>query len=210
MSKLFFAPIPAEFKESFVIQIDDEYEYPDAEQAEQEKQEINNYVININDEENRDNREIAKFIYEEVERYNFQNYIDWYVTIFQGTLEQPYHVLDNNGDILTAYSYYNHEKSQMCRMRLLFDESQLASVKNFMVQIGFTFDKVPVDKLKNYVKDAVGSVDNPIPFIVDDEEHYAFNSYDIDKQRMHEIRIVFDYSQYDHVKSVLSQGNFHF
>jgi len=210
MSKLFFAPIPAEFKESFVIQIDDEYEYPDAEQAEQEKQEINNYVININDEENRDNREIAKFVYEEVERYNFQNYIDWYVTIFQGTLEQPYHVLDDDGDILTAYSYYNHEASQMCRMRLLFDESQLASVKNFMVQIGFTFDKVPVDKLKNYVKDAVGSVDNPIPFIVDGEEHYAFNSYDIDKQRMHEIRIVFDYNQYEHVKMMLSQGNFHF
>jgi len=210
MSKLFFAPIPAEFKESFVIQIDDEYEYPDAEQAEQEKQEINNYVININDEENRDNREIAKFVYEEVERYNFQNYIDWYVTIFQGTLEQPYHVLDDDGDILTAYSYYNHEASQMCRMRLLFDESQLSSVKNFMVQIGFTFDKVPVDKLKNYVKDAVGSVDNPIPFIVDGEEHYAFNSYDIDKQRMHEIRIVFDYNQYEHVKMMLSQGNFHF
>ena len=213
MSKLFFAPIPAEFKESFVIQIDDEYDYPDVEQAEKEKEEINNYVINIHDEENRDNRdnrEIAKFVYEEIERYNFQNYIDWYVTIFQGTLEQPYQVLDDSGDILTAYSYYNHEASQMCRMRLLFDESQLSSVKEFMLQIGFTFDKMPVDKLKKYEKDAVGSVDNPIPFIVDGEEHYAYNSYNIDKQRTHEIRIVFDYSQYDNVKTMLSQGNFNF
>lgn len=205
MSK-FFLPVPAEFKESFVITIDDEYEYPDAEKAQQEKNDINSYVIDINDEET---LEIAKFIDREVNKVKFENYIHWFVTMFQGTMEQPYHVLDDEGGILTAYSYYNHQANQMCQMRLLFDEGQLPKVKEFLVQIGFTFDKMPVDKLKNYNKDVFGNVDNPIPLIVDGEDHYAYNAYDIDKQRMHEIRIVFDYAQYNNVVGMLAQGNFH-
>jgi hypothetical protein len=205
MSK-FFLPVSAEFKESFVITIDDEYEYPDAEKAQQEKNDINSYVIDINDEET---LEIVNFIDREVNKVKFENYIHWFVTMFQGTMEQPYHVLDDEGGILTAYSYYNHQANQMCQMRLLFDEGQLPKVKEFLVQIGFTFDKMPVDKLKNYNKDVFGNVDNPIPLIVDGEDHYAYNAYDIDKQRMHEIRIVFDYAQYNNVVGMLAQGNFH-
>jgi hypothetical protein len=204
MSK-FFLPVPAEFKESFVITIDDEYDYPDAEKAQEEKSDINSYVIDINDEET---HEIAVFIDREIKKITFENYIDWFVTMFQGTMEQPYSLLDEDGGILTAYSYYNHEANQMCQMRLLFDEAQLEKVKEFLVQIGFTFDKMPVDKLKNYNKDVFGNVDNAIPLIVDGEDHYAYNAYDINKQRMHEMRIVFDYSQYNSVVAMLAQGNF--
>jgi hypothetical protein len=204
MSK-FFASVPAEFKESFVITIDDEYEYPDAEKAQQEKNDINSYVIDINDE---DTLEMATFIDREIQKFNFGNYIDWYVTMFQGSIEQPYYLLDDNGGILTAYSYYKHEANQMCQMRLLFDETQTESVKSFLVQIGFTFDKMPTDKLKNYNKSIFGNVDNPMPLVVDGEDHYAYNFYNIDKQRMHEMRIVFDYNQYNNVVSMLAQGNF--
>ena len=206
MSK-FFARVPAQYQESFVITIDDEYEYPDAEKARQEKEEINSYVIDINDE---DNYEIALFIDREMKKIEFENYISWFVNVYQGTVEQPYHILGDDGDILTAYSYYNHEKNQMCQMRLMFDEAQLGNVKEFMTQIGFTFDKMPTDKLKNYNKELVGNVDNPIPFIVDGEDHYAYNAYNIQNQRMHEIRIVFDYDQYNNVKEMLIQGNFEF
>jgi hypothetical protein len=204
MSK-FFLPVPAEFKETLVITIDDEYDYPDAERAQEEKNEINSYVIDINDE---DTQEITVFIDREIKKITFENYIDWFVTMFQGTIEQPYSLLDEDGGILTAYSYYNHEANQMSQMRLLFDEAQLEKVKDFLVQIGFTFDKMPVDKLKNYNKDLFGNVDNAMPLIVDGEDHYAYNAYDINKQRMHEMRIVFDYSQYNSVVTMLAQGNF--
>ena len=75
-----------------------------------------------------------------MDKQSFENYIDWYVNIYQGTLEQPYQLLDSNGGILTAKNYYNYKNNTMVEMRIIFDEGQTENVKTVLSAMGFMFE----------------------------------------------------------------------
>jgi len=136
----------------------------------------------------------------------FENYVRYYVTSMQGTLEQPYILWDDNGDILTARNYYKAKENRMVEMRLLFDDSQVERVKEFLVQIGFVFENLNT----MFPDTAHGSVHDPRQFTDKDGDMvYAFNSYNCANRRTSEMRIVFNAEQMQEVFSMLRIGAFH-
>jgi hypothetical protein len=77
-------------------------------------------------------KEIEKQTWEYYDLTKFENYVRWYVHENQGTIEQPYTLHGENGEVLTAKSFYNTKANTMVEMKLLFDESQLPKVKEFL------------------------------------------------------------------------------
>jgi len=215
MSRTFFNydMIPSEFKEQFIIEIDvDEDEYESSYETKCEE-----HVIEIDEEY----MEMARHINNIQEQEMFSIYIDWYVKSFEGTLEQPYQIIENDS-ILTAYNYYNYKNNNMHEMKLVFDEDQLGNVKTFLEQIGFIFGKNPfetedknditkkLEKMSLLEKyPTMGNTDYPyVIYSTDGEEYYAYNVYNITKNRMSEMRIVFDGEQFESVKAMLKVGGF--
>jgi hypothetical protein len=202
MFKMFkYYEIPEEHKETFIIDIDDDYE------TEIKKEDYSDYKIDINDPEVMEMRRAISMIQRKDE---FNMYIDYYVHVYQGTLEQPYYLYDEEGNHLTAYSYYNYDKNNMVEIKLIFDEEQLSKVKDFLLQIGFVFDNLSFIKAKSDDGQVeLGHVSMP-HILLDDsgEEYYSYNAYNTDNQRMSQMTIVFDWSQYENVKAMLKIGNF--
>ena len=147
---------------------------------------------------------------------DFSYYVSWYVNIYQGTLEQPYKTLDDDGDYMTAYSYYNVQTFDMVEMKLIFDEMQLDNVKTMLTQLMFTFSKPPsladlsdILRLKESDMHIEGSMYNPRTIYNQfGEEYYAYSPYNLSEKRMTEIRLVFDRSCFDNVKRGLRACNF--
>jgi hypothetical protein len=147
---------------------------------------------------------------------DFSYYVSWYVNIYQGTLEQPYKALDDEGDYMTAYSYYNAQALDMVEMKLIFDEMQLDNVKTMLTQLMFTFNKPPsladlsdILRLKESDMHIEGSMYNPRTIYNQfGEEYYAYSPYNLSEKRMTEIRLVFDRSCFDNVKRGLRACNF--
>lgn len=194
--------IPEEHKETFIIiDIDDEYE------TEIKKEDYSDYKIDINDPEV---MEMQRTIHMIQDKDMFDMYIDYYVHVYQGTLEQPYYLYDEEGEYLTAYSYFNYDKKNMVEMKLIFDEEQTSKVKDFLLQIGFVFDNLSFAKAKaNEDKVELGHIFMP-HILLDDkgEEYYSYNAFNLSKQKMSQMRIVFDWSQYENVKDMLKLGSF--
>lgn len=204
--------IPEEFKEQFIIEID-----VDEDEPSYDNDKCNEHVIEIDDEY----KEMARHIHNIQESVMFSLYIDWYTKTFEGTLEHPYQIIENDS-ILTAYNYYNYKNKNMHEMKLVFDEEQLNNVKTFLEQIGFIFGKNPFnveekDDIANKLEKmsllekypTMGTTEYPNTIYSDDgEEYYAYNVYNITKNRMSEMRIVFDGEQFESVKSMLKLGGF--
>jgi hypothetical protein len=143
---------------------------------------------------------------------NIENYIRWYVHENQGTLEQPYTLLGDRGEILTAKSFFNCKAKTMVEMKLLFDESQLEKVKEFLLQIGFVFEDLSsmFDMLTIADKDdCLGTINNPIPLNDNDGDMlYAYNCFNSNNRMMSEMRIVFCLTQLESVLKLLKTGGF--
>jgi len=147
---------------------------------------------------------------------DFSYYVSWYVNIYQGTLEQPYKTLDDDGDYMTAYSYYNVQTFDMVEMKLIFDEMQLDNVKTMLTQLMFTFSKPPslseisdLFMLKESDMCVEGSMYNPrTVYNQFGDEYYAYSAYNLSEKRMSEMRLVFDRTCFDNVKRGLRAGNF--
>jgi len=147
---------------------------------------------------------------------DFSYYVSWYVNIYQGTLEQPYKTLDDDGDYMTAYSYYNVQTFDMVEMKLIFDEMQLDNVKTMLTQLMFTFTKPPslseisdLFMLKESDMCVEGSMYNPrTVYNQFGDEYYAYSAYNLSEKRMSEMRLVFDRTCFDNVKRGLRAGNF--
>lgn len=146
----------------------------------------------------------------------FTYYMSWYVNIYQGTLEQPYKFVDESGDYLTAYSYYNVQALDMVEIKLIFDEQLLDNVKTMLTQLMFTFTKPPslseisdLFMLKESDMCVEGSMYNPrTVYNQFGDEYYAYSAYNLSEKRMSEIRLVFDRTCFDNVKRGLRAGNF--
>lgn len=200
--------IPEICKESFVIEIDQEYE--DGFEPLTPKDEFD-FKLDYGDLEL---IEMAKCIYTMEQKEIFSRYIDWYVDMYQGTLEQPYKLFDETGELLTAYSYYNHQNNSMAEMKLIFDQGQTDNVKKLLTDIGFLFDSmryykalVPVEPIINKIS-KFGSVETPYILLNGEEEYYAYGPYEMEKKQMQEMRLVFDSTQIDTIKSYLKLGGF--
>ena len=173
-------------------------------------------ALNIEDDEDeKEQEEIAQWkkIQEEALDYydtnKFENYVRWYVSMMQGTLEQPYVLYADNGDILTARSYFKAKENQMVEMRLLFDESQMEKAKEFIIQIGFVFENLNF----MFESDTLGSVMNPYSLFSKNEGEendmlYAYNDYNASNRRVSEMRLVFSFDQTDSIKKLLKLGGF--
>lgn len=197
--------IPQEYKENFVITIDDDEE-------QEYKKETEDYQIDLSDP---DNFALAKAVFMIMDLEKFKSYIDWYVNIYQGTLEQPYKALDEDGDYLTAYSYYNYKNNNMMQLKLIFDEGSLDNVKEMLSNHGFAFDKLSYKKSIETSQSSIqqvltklGSIEMPQIFTIEDEEYCAFSTYNIDKNNMIEMYIVFDMGQLENIKMMLRKFNF--
>lgn len=146
----------------------------------------------------------------------FTSYVSWYVNMYQGTLEQPYKFIDDSGDYLTAYSYYNVEALDMVEIKLIFDEDQLDNAKAMLSQLMFTFTKPPslsdisdLFMLKESDMQVEGSMYNPrTVYNQFGEEYYAYSAYNLSERRMTEMRLVFDRSCFNNVKRGLRAGSF--
>ena len=155
--------------------------------------------------------DICRAINSIMDKQSFENYIDWYVNIYQGTLEQPYQLLDSNGGILTAKNYYNYKNNTMVEMRVIFDEGQTENVKTVLSAMGFMFEDASKSLLTiKETMETMGSVDNPYILLASDNEsmYYVYNNYDADKNNMVEMRTVFDRDQFYSVKDMLKQCGF--
>jgi hypothetical protein len=200
--------IPQEYKENFVITIDED----DTKEAYDIKKETYDNSIDLSDP---DNLSLAKAVANIMDMENFKFYIDWYVDIYQGTLEQPYKALDEDGYYLTAYSYYNYKNNNMMQLKLIFDEGSLDNVKEMLINYGFVFDKLAYKKSidasqtsAHQILNKLGSIEMPHIFTIEDEEYCAFNTYNIDKDNMVEMYIVFDMEQLENIKTMLRKFNF--
>lgn len=155
--------------------------------------------------------DICRAINSIMDKQSFENYIDWYVNIYQGTLEQPYQLLNSNGGILTAKNYYNYKNNTMVEMRVIFDEGQTENVKTVLSAMGFMFEDASKSLLTiKETMETMGSVDNPYILLASDNEsmYYVYNNYDADKNNMVEMRTVFDRDQFYSVKDMLKQCGF--
>lgn len=203
--------IPQEYKENFVITIDDD----DEEEYKVKKESYDDYHIDLSDPEN---FELCKAVHTIMDTEYFKMYIDWYVDVYQGTLEQPLKALDDDGDYLTAYSYYNHKNNNMMQLKLIFDEDSLENVKDMLSNYGFVFDKLAYKKSidatslsqtsAQQVITKLGSIEMPHIFTIEGEEYCAFNTFNIDKDKMVEMYIVFDMEQLENIKTMLRKFNF--
>ena len=211
--------VPEEFCQELIIDIDD-IDFDDDFEEEKELKEIYDRVKTDNelkkspyvpDLSDSDLIDMCKTIDQIIDKQAFDNYIDWYVDIYQGTLEQPYQLLDNNGGILTAKHYYNYQKNSMVEMRLIFDENQLQNVKTVLTTIGFMFEDSEMSLLTiKETMETIGSINNPYILLASDNEsmYYVYNNYDADKNNMVEMRAVFDRDQFYTVKDMLKQCGF--
>lgn len=146
----------------------------------------------------------------------FTSYMSWYVNMYQGTLEQPYKFMDDSGDYLTAYSYYNVQALDMVEIKLIFDEKQLDNVKTMLTQLLFTFSKPPslsdisdLFMLKESDMQVEGSMYNPrTVYNQFGEEYYAYSAYNLSDRRMTEMRLIFDRSCFDNVKRGIRAAGF--
>ena len=205
-----------EISEKFIITLDEEDFDSDVEDCEDvlcslmQKLEVDVDLGKTKDED--EQKEIEQWLriqQETLEFYDlskFENYVRYYVTSMQGTLEQPYILWDDNGDILTARNYYKAKENRMIEMRLLFDDSQVERVKEFLVQIGFVFENLN----SMFPDTAYGSVHDPRQFTDKEGDMvYAFNSYNCVNRRTSEMRIVFNAEQMQEVFRMLRIGAFH-
>lgn len=212
--------VPQEFCQELIIDIDDIELEDDYEEEEKELKEIYDRVKKDNelkispyipDFSDPELYSMCKTIDYIIDKQAFDNYIDWYVNIYQGTLEQPYQLLDNKGSILTAKHYYNYKNNTMVEMRLIFDEGQLENVKTVLTTIGFSFEDSDRSLLTiKETMETMGTVDNPYILLASDNEsmYYVYNNHDADKNNMVEMRAVFDRDQFHTVKEFLRQAGF--
>lgn len=201
-------------KDSFIIVLNEEDIEEEEEMNSLREQEREKYVCFIDEE---DPEVIAmRRVIKSADVDYFTSYMSWYVNMFQGTLEQPYKIVDKDGDYLTAYSYYNVYALDMVGIKIMFDEKQLDNVKEMLSQLSFTFDKPPslndisdLFSLKESDMYIEGSMYNPrTVYNKYEEEYYAYSAYDLSEKRMTEIRLVFDRSCFDNVKRGLRAGSF--
>ena len=216
--------------ETFIVTFDlDEYESDDEYSEDTEHTDCDTDLdqllstftkLQIEDDE-KEQYEIAQWkkIQEEAMDYydmsKFENYVRWYVSMMQGTLEQPYLLHDDNGDILTARNYFKAKENQMVEMRLLFDDSQLERVKQFLIQIGFVFENLNFmfESQTLGTSHTLGSVKNPFYLLSTNEGEendmlYAYNDYNANNRRVSEMRLVFSFDQTDTIKKYLKLGGF--
>lgn len=209
--------------ETFIVtfDLDDDYDLDESVECDDVDQLLSTFTkLQIEDDE-KEQYEIAQWkkIQEEaIEFYDmskFENYVRWYVCMMQGTLEQPYVLHDDNGDILTARNYFKAKENQMVEMRLLFDDSQLERVKQFLTQIGFVFENLNFMFESDVLgtSQTLGSVKNPFYLLSTNEGEekdmlYAYNDYNADNRRVSEMRLVFSFDQTDMIKKYLKLGGF--
>lgn len=209
--------VPEEYCQELIIDIDD-IEFDDEEDGElseiyervkkDKELKTSPYEPDYSDPEIID---MCRVINNIMDKQSFENYIDWYVNIYQGTLEQPYQLLDSNGGILTAKNYYNYKNNTMVEMRIIFDEGQTENVKTVLSAMGFMFEDASKSLLTvKETMETMGSIDNPYILLASDNEsmYYVYNNYDADKNNMVEMRAVFDRDQFHTVKDMLKQCGF--
>jgi len=148
------------------------------------------------------------YMYKKLEEENFISYTEWYSNNIEGTIEHPYINFDEDGEVLTGYSYYRHEKNSMVEIKLLFDKDLLDTVKTFISEIGFTFDKSVINSIERTMYR--GSIHNPIFVEKFGEEFRAINLQNVFKSNMSEIRLVFDSTQLDTTQNMLKIAGFVF
>lgn len=169
-------------------------EYPDKEFDEDEKKEVAEWL------------KIQQHSMDYYDLSNVENYIRWYVHQYQGTIEQPYTLYDEYGNILTARSYYKAKEKTMVEMKLLFDDSQLDGVKNFLIQIGFVFEDL---SSMFDTGDSFGTIKNPYPLVDSSNEMlYAYNCFNSGNRMTSEMRLVFCVDSLEQVKTSLKAGRF--
>ena len=214
--------VPQEYCQELVIDIDDIDFDEDEEQVVEDKELSEIYERVKKDKELKispyepdysdpDVIEMCRTIDNLMGKQSFENYIDWYVNIYQGTLEQPYQLLDSNGGILTAKNYYNYKSNTMVEMRVIFDEGQTDNVRAVLTTMGFMFEDSSKSLLTiKETMETMGSIDNPYVLLATDNEsmYYVYNNYDADKNNMVEMRVVFDRDQFHNVKNMLKQCGF--
>ena len=200
--------------ETFIVTFDSDDEYDESAEDDVDQLLSTFTKLQIEDDE-KEQYEIVQWkkIQEEAMDFydmsKFENYVRWYVCMMQGTLEQPYVLHDDHGDILTARNYFKAKENQMVEMRLLFDDSQLERVKQFLTQIGFVFENLNF----MFESNVLGSVKNPFYLLSTNagEEKdmlYAYNDYNADNRRVSEMRLVFSFDQTDTIKKYLKLGGF--
>lgn len=209
--------------ETFIVtfDLDDDYDLDESVECDDVDQLLSTFTkLQIEDDE-KEQYEIAQWkkIQEEAMDFydmsKFENYVRWYVCMMQGTLEQPYVLHDDHGDILTARNYFKAKENQMVEMRLLFDDSQLERVKQFLIQIGFVFENLNFMFASDVLgtSQTLGSVKNPFYLLSTNEGEekdmlYAYNDYNADNRRVSEMRLVFSFDQTDTIKKYLKLGGF--
>jgi hypothetical protein len=199
----------SEIVDRFIITFDEEDFDSDVEDCEDDLCSLMQRLeVEVDENEQKEIEQWLKIQQQTMEYYDlskFENYVRWYVTSMQGTLEQPYILWDDHNDILTARSYYKAKENRMIEMRLLFDDSQVERVKEFLVQIGFVFENLN----SMFPDTSYGSVHDTRQFIDKDGDMvYAFNSYNCANRRTSEMRIVFNAEQLQEVFSMLKVGGF--
>lgn len=211
--------VPQEYCQELIIDIDD-FDLDDDYEEEKDLKEIYDRVKKDKelksspyepDFSDPDLIDMCKSIDRMMGKQSFENYIDWYVDIYQGTLEQPYQLLDKNGGILTAKHYYNYKNNTMVEMRVIFDEGQLDNVKTVLSTMGFMFEESNMNMLTiKETMETMGTVNNPYILLSNDNEsmYYVYNNFDADNNNMVEMRTVFDRDQFHTVKEFLKQTGF--
>jgi hypothetical protein len=203
-----------ESKDCLIIVLDEDDIEEEEEMNAARKRESESYACYLDEE---DPEVLAMWrVIKNSEVDDFTYYMSWYVNIYQGTLEQPYRFVDDSGDYLTAYSYYNVQALDMVEIKLIFDEHQLDNVKAMLSQLMFTFTKPPslteisdLFMLKESDMRIEGSMYNPRSVYNQfGEEYYAYSSYNLSEKRMSEMRLVFDRSCFDNVKRGLRACSF--
>ncbi len=188
--------------ESFIIQIDDDEE---EEQVEVKVEDVGCEELRVEVDD-----ELVSFINRVSQETAFDFFCEWYHTSFYGTLEHPIPLTNDDGDITTARSYYNCKNAKMVEMKLVFYKEQVEQTRQFLEQVGFSFDKVDMSLFDITDTSEQGSIYNPYPYYdVTGEMLVAYNCYTKEEsQTMCEMRLVFDGDQYQTVIDTLKAGGF--
>ena len=196
--------------ESFVIDVDDDEEF-DSDLDEVKVEDVGCEEVRV-DMLNMIDAEIKDFVERVTREAAFDFYCEWYNFNCFGTLEHPEPLYDDNGEILTARSYYNCKNNKMVEMKLVFYNEQLDQTKQFLQQIGFTFERLDMSLFSIKESDEQGSVSNPLPYLDNSGEMLCcYNNYTKeDSKTMCEMRLVFDGEQYLSIAQSLQAGGFKF
>jgi hypothetical protein len=212
--------------EQFVVVIDSDTEdEEDIEQKYEDYYECEDYecdevkVVDVGCEEHKVeiDEDIQKFVNNEMEKWMFEMYSEWYHQRYFGTLEHPICLVDDRGEMLRAINYYNVKNMNMVEMTVMMYGEQVDNAKQMLTTLGFQFEKI--DMRLFGIDTTVGNVDNvgnlgsvDMPYMLYDEDgdmYYVYNCFTSkEDDKMYEMRIVFDNSQLGAVKENLKAAGF--